>query len=67
MNRVRGEGGRFHTIKEEKDGVTIKQEFDVSLVKKEMEQSIVKDRSPEMDESPVSVEIFLDSQYCLLC
>ena len=65
MNRVRGQGGRFHTIKEEGDSITIKQEFDVSPVKQDSEKSLVKGRSPEMDDSPVSVEIFLDSQTCL--
>ena len=66
MNRVRGEGGRFfHSIKEEEDNVVIKQELDVSPVKNEVEKAQVKDLSPEKAESPVSVEIFLGSQYIL--
>lgn len=61
MNRVRGEGGRFHTIKEEGERIYVKQEIDVSSVKSELDKSRLKDKSPPKAGSPVSVEIFLGS------
>ena len=63
MKRIRGEGGRFETLKEEEqDSVVIKQEIDVSRVKSEKDTSCsVRDESPKRPESPVSVEIFLSS------
>ena len=63
MKRIRGEGGRFETLKEEEeDGIVIKQELDVSRVKSEKDTSCsIRDESPKRPESLVSVEIFLSS------
>ena len=61
MKRVRGEGGRFETLKEEADNIVIKQELDVSPVKSEPDKCSIRDKSPKRPESPVSVEILLSS------
>lgn len=52
MKRVRGEGGRFETLKEEADNIVIKQELDVSPVKSEPDKCSIRDKRPESPEDP---------------